>query len=103
MNTPFRNEFLEKSANIGIYELYVDGATGWAITFPGGYIEVDEGPHSDVSRMIAKVKGIERYERGHAVPSIPDAYWTGNMSSRSLLKHFDSFVNKIKTAKPFSI
>ena len=103
MNTPFRNEFLEKSANIGIYELYVDGATGWAITFPGGYIEVDEGPHPDVSRMIAEVNGIEMYERGHSVPSIPDAYWTGNMSSRSLLKYFDSFVNKIKTAKPFTI
>ncbi len=96
LETPFKNEFLYKSSNLGIYELYVDGSTGWAITFPNGYIEVEDGPHQCVSRMIGEINGIGISASGYDVTSIPDEYWMGNMSNKELVNFLDKLVSNYK-------
>jgi len=92
-NTPFSNSFLLKDSNIGKYELYVDGSTGWGILFPNGYIEVEDGPHKSVSRMIAEINGISFIKRGYDVQTIPDGYWMGELSKKDLSMFFDNLIN----------
>jgi hypothetical protein len=96
LETPFKSEFLYKSCNLGIYELYVDGSTGWGITFPNGYIEVEDGPHQCVSRMIGEINGISISAKGYDVTSIPDKYWVGDMSNEELVNFLDKLVSNYK-------
>jgi hypothetical protein len=96
LETPFKSEFLYKSCNLGIYELYVDGSTGWGITFPNGYIEVEDGPHQCVSRMIGEINGISISAKGYDVTSIPDEYWMGDMSNEELVNFLDKLVSNYK-------
>lgn len=102
-NLPFRSNLLYKEGNIGKYEFYVDGDTGWGIIFPNGYIEVDEGPHEDVGYMNGEINGVSVSARGRDVPRIPSDYWIGNISSSKLSKIFDRFVAKYSdiTKEPF--
>jgi hypothetical protein len=97
-NLPFKSD-LNKDSNIGKYELYVDGSTGWGIIFPNGYIEVEEGPHESVGFMNGKINGIEVSARGHDVPRIPDEYWLGEMTRSKLAKFFDDVISKYKITK----
>ena len=99
----FKNKYLEFNSKIGKYDLYLDGDTGWGITFPNGYMEVEEGPHKDVGFMNGKIRGIEVVARGQGVPNIPDEYWTGNMSDNKLLKFFDDAISRYDdiTERPF--
>ena len=85
---------MDKSTNIGKYELYLDGSTGWGILFPNGYIEVEEGPHDSVGFMRGEVNGISVYSEGYDVPRIPGSYWMGDMSDGELLTFFDEVVLK---------
>jgi hypothetical protein len=96
-STPFRSELLYKDYNIGKYELYVDGDTGWGIIFPNGYMEVEEGPHESVGFMNGEINGISISARGYDVPRIPGEYWEGNMSSDELSRFFDSVINRYKS------
>ena len=96
MNPQFTNNFLYKESNIGKYELFVDGSTGWGILFPNGYIEVEEGPHKSVTRMIAEINGISFIRRGYDVQTIPDEYWTGKLSNEDLSKFFDNLIRGLK-------
>jgi hypothetical protein len=100
---PFRSDLLSKDSNIGKYELYVDGSTGWGIIFANGYIEVEEGPHESVGFMNGKINGVEVSARGKDVPRIPDEYWHGEMTSNKLSKFFDGVIDKYKniTKEPF--
>lgn len=93
---PFKSDLLNRDSNIGKYELYVDGSTGWGIIFPNGYIEVEEGPHESTGFMNGKINGIEVSARGRDVPRIPDEYWHGEMTSNKLGRFFDSIINKYK-------
>lgn len=97
MNTPFSNSFLYKDSNIGKYELYVDGSTGWGISFPNGYIEVEDGPHKSVSRMIAEINGITFTKRGYDVQTIPDEYWMGELSKKDLSKFLDDLIRSFQS------
>ena len=90
---PFRNEYLTKDSNIGKYELYLDGGTCWGITFPNGYMEVEEGPHDSVGYMNGKINGIEVSAEGYNVPRIPGKYWMGEMSKSKLSNFFDSVIS----------
>ena len=94
LEIPFKSELLGKSTNIGKYELYLDGSTGWGILFPNGYIEVEEGPHDSVGFMRGEVNGISVYSEGYDVPRIPGSYWMGDMSDGELLTFFDEVVLK---------
>ena len=94
---PFRSDLLYKDYNIGKYELYVDGDTGWGIIFPNGYMEVEEGPHESVGFMNGEINGISISARGYDVPRIPGKYWEGNMSSDELSRFFDSVINRYKS------
>ena len=96
MNTQFSNNLLYKDSNIGKYELYVDGSTGWGILFPNGYIEVEDGPHKSVSRMIAEINGISLIKRGYDVQTIPVEYWMGELSKEDLSKFFDNLIRGFK-------
>jgi hypothetical protein len=91
---PFRSKLLYKDSNIGKYELYVDGDTGWGIIFPNGYMEVEEGPHESVGFMNGEINGISVSARGYDVPRIPGEYWMGEMSSDELLKFLDSAISR---------
>jgi hypothetical protein len=91
---PFRSKLLYKDSNIGKYELYVDGDTGWGIIFPNGYMEVEEGPHESVGFMNGEINGISISARGYDVPRIPGEYWMGEMSSDELLKFLDSAISR---------
>jgi hypothetical protein len=93
-STPFRSELLYKDSNIGKYELYVDGSTGWGIIFPNGYMEVEEGPHDSVGFMNGEINGVSVSARGYDVPIIPGKYWEGNMSSDELSRFFDRIISK---------
>jgi hypothetical protein len=93
-STPFRSKLLYKDSNIGKYELYVDGDTGWGIIFPNGYMEVEEGPHESVGFMNGEINGISVSARGYDVPRIPGEYWMGEMSSDELLKFLDSAISR---------
>jgi hypothetical protein len=93
-STPFRSKLLYKDSNIGKYELYVDGDTGWGIIFPNGYMEVEEGPHESVGFMNGEINGITISARGYDVPRIPGEYWMGEMSSDELLKFLDSAISR---------
>lgn len=93
-NLPFRSDLLYKDSNIGKYELYVDGDTGWGIIFPNGYMEVEEGPHESVGFMNGEINGVSIGTRGYDVPRIPGEYWEGNMSSDELLKFFNSVISR---------
>ena len=58
MNTQtkkFKSSLLQKSCNIGKYELWLDGSTGWGIIFPNGLIEVEEGPHESSGWMFGHI------------------------------------------------
>jgi len=92
-NLPFRNEDLVKDSDIGTYELYLDGGTCWGITFPNGYMEVEEGPHESVGYMNGEINGIAVSAKGYDVPRIPDKYWMGEMSKDELLKFLDSVIS----------
>jgi hypothetical protein len=94
---PFRSDLLYKDYNIGKYELYVDGDTGWGIIFPNGYMEVEEGPHDSTGYMNGEINGISISARGYDVPRIPGKYWEGNMSSDELSRFFDSVINRYKS------
>jgi len=96
-STPFRSELLYKDYNIGRYELYVDGSTGWGIIFPNGYMEIEEGPHESVGFMNGEINGVSIGARGNDVPRIPGKYWEGNMSSDELSRFFDSVINRYKS------
>lgn len=100
---PFRNNLLYKDSNIGKYELYVDGSTGWGIIFPNGYMEVEEGPHESVGFMNGEINGISISTEGHNVPRIPEEYWIGEMSSDELLEFIDSVISRYNntTKEPF--
>ena len=100
---PFSSEFLEFDSEIGKYELYVDGSTGWGITFPNGYMEVEEGPHNSTGYMNGEINGITVSAKGYEVPRIPNQYWTGNMSIDKLEKFFDDAIAKYGniTERPF--
>jgi hypothetical protein len=91
---PFRSKLLYKDSNIGKYELYVDGDTGWGIIFPNGYMEVEEGPHESVGFMNGEINGISVSARGYDVPRIPGEYWMGEMSNDELLKFLDSAISR---------
>jgi len=93
-NLPFRSKLLYKDSNIGKYELYVDGSTGWGIIFPNGYMEVEEGPHNSTGYMNGEINGVSVSARGYDVPRIPGEYWEGNMSSDELLKFFNSVISR---------
>jgi hypothetical protein len=93
-STPFRSKLLYKDSNIGKYELYVDGDTGWGIIFPNGYMEVEEGPHNSTGFMNGEINGISVSARGYDVPRIPGEYWMGEMSSDELLKFLDSAISR---------
>jgi hypothetical protein len=93
-STPFRSKLLYKDSNIGKYELYVDGDTGWGIIFPNGYMEVEEGPHESVGFMNGEINGISVSARGYDVPRIPGEYWMGEMSNDELLKFLDSAISR---------
>jgi hypothetical protein len=97
----FRNALLEPTSKINNYELYLDGSTGWGITFPGGYMEVEEGPHPSVGWMNAEINGIAICVRGHETPTIPNDYWMGKMSNQRLSKFFDDLLEKHKSSHPF--
>jgi hypothetical protein len=95
---PFRSDLLYKSENIGPYELYVDGSTGWGIIFPSGYLEVEEGPALNQGWMSGEINGISISKRGEGVPIIPSKYWMGEMSKTKLKNFFDKVIknfNKI--------
>ena len=96
MNTQFSNNLLYKDSNIGKYELYVDGSTGWGILFPNGYIEVEEGPHKSVSRMLGEINGISFIKTGYDVQTIPSKYWLGELSKEGLSKFFDNLIRGLK-------
>jgi hypothetical protein len=102
-DSPFRSELLYKESNIGKYELYVDGSTGWGIIFPNGYMEVEEGPHNDVGFMNGEINGVEVTAKGHDVPRIPEKYWMGEVSTDELSKFFDRVIDKYSsiTKEPF--
>lgn len=102
-NLPFKSDLLSKDSNIGEYELYVDGSTGWGIIFHNGYIEVEEGPHESVGFMNGEINGVGISARGYDVPRIPDEYWFGEMTSNKLAIFFDEVVDKYKniTKEPF--
>jgi hypothetical protein len=93
-STPFRSKLLYKDSNIGKYELYVDGSTGWGIIFPNGYMEVEEGPHGSVGFMNGEINGVSVSARGYDVPRIPGKYWEGNISSDELSRFFDSVISR---------
>lgn len=92
IQTPFKSSLLYKDSNIGKYELYVDGSTGWGIIFSNGYIEVEEGPHRATSKMTAEINGVSFVKSGYNVPIIPDQYWMGDMSTEKLSKFFDDIL-----------
>jgi len=93
---PFRNELLYKDSNIGKYELYLDGSTGWGIIFPSGYLEVEEGPHESAGFMNGEINGIAVSTKSYNVPRIPSKYWEGNMSNSQLKSFFDKVIKKYK-------
>ena len=94
MRYPFRSKLLYKDSDIGKYELYVDGSTGWGIVFPNGYMEVEEGPHDSVGYMNGEINGISIGAKGYDVPRIPGEYWMGEMSSDKLLKFFNDVISR---------
>jgi hypothetical protein len=96
----FTNKLLESAKKIGKYELYLDGSTGWGITFAGNYIEVEEGPHASVGWMNAEINGIQINARGYDTPIIPDDYWMGKMSDKKLSNFFDRLIAKYKSSYP---
>lgn len=89
---PFRSNLLYIECNIGKYEFYTDGDTGWGIIFPNGYMEVEEGPHTDVGFMNGEINGITVSARGNDVPRIPNKYWMGEISNDKLSIFFDSVI-----------
>lgn len=100
---PFRSDLLYRESNIGKYELYVDGHTGWGIIFPNGYMEVEEGPHESVGYMNGEINGIDISAKGYDVPRIPSKYWMGEMSDDELSKFFDGAITRYDniTKDPF--
>ena len=100
---PFRSKLLNRESNIGKYELYVDGHTGWGIIFPNGYMEVEEGPHESVGNMRGEINGTSVEARGYDVPRIPTEYWMGEMSVEELSSFFDSVIDRYSnvTKEPF--
>ena len=100
---PFRSKLLQKESNVGKYELYVDGSTGWGIIFPNGYMEVEEGPHESVGFMNGEINGVSVEAKGYDVPRIPSKYWMGEMSNDELSTLLDSFIDRYSniTKEPF--
>jgi len=100
---PFRSNLLYKESNIGKYELYVDGSTGWGIIFPSGYLEVEEGPHDSTGFMNGEINGINVEAKSYDVPRIPSEYWQGKMSNNKLSGFFDRVISKYDniTKEPF--
>lgn len=96
----FTSTLLEKAKKIGKYELYLDGSTGWGILFPGGFIEVEEGPHASVGWMNAEINGIKINLRGSDRPSIPEDYWMGKMTDKKLISFFNRLIAKYKSSYP---
>lgn len=92
----FRSDFLEFQFIVGKYEVYLDGSTGWGITFPGGYLEVEEGPHPSVGWMNGIINELEISLRGYDVPQLPEEFNMGKMSNTGLSKFFDKIINKHK-------
>ena len=100
---PFKNDLLARESTIGKYEFYVDGSTGWGITFPSGWLEVEQGPHDSTGFMTGEINGIPVQARAQDVPRIPDQYWQGKMSNRQLESIFDRAISRYDqiARKPF--
>lgn len=100
---PFRSNLLYKESNIGKYELYVDGSTGWGVIFPSGYLEVEEGPHDSTGFMNGKINGIPVEAKSYDAPRISSEYWEGKMSNDKLSAFFDRVISKYDniTKEPF--